>query len=273
MPWDPLNPPQITVNPNVLLADDASYNGTFYAYNASGGFFIEQGIKNVVFTPIENINQYDVTNTLQVKFDVRIFNEKLGLVKDSSNIGIIDTSYNSTLGSFPVNEVSLSGVEFALSMSRQNVLSLGRYRTLYSDFQLFLNRYFGYPEGFDSIFTIQSQIDINGGVFDASALMYLMTNKIKNADGEYVNAITGEIKINHVNALLRFAQLYNPFNNRTPEMSVGDGFLQDDLIFVPTGTSITLKVKLLSVDSSLNTVGPNANGLSYLNSIKNDYSS
>ena len=263
----PYDPPQLDISSNVINADNTQYIGNYYVYTADGGFFIEEGLPNVVMTPIEFLNKYDVTQALQVKFDVRVFNEKLGLMKDASNQeilrtndGILRTTYDPVIGHFPIDEISLTGVEFAVGMSTANVLSVGRYHRIYSDFQVFLNKYFGNRTGFTSLFTIQSQIDIHNGIFDASALMLLMKNKIKNEQGEYVHAINGEITIKKVNAMLRFAKIYNTFNNRESEdITIADGFLENDLIFVPTGTSITLKTSLLSVDPTnvpiLNTAG------------------
>jgi hypothetical protein len=108
-------------------------------------------------------------------------------------------------------------------------------------------------------------------VFDASALMYLMKNKTLNSDGEYVYGVSGEIQIYHANAFLRFANLYNPFNNRT-DTTIADGFLEDDLIFVPKGTTITMKVVISSTDTG-NNLSLNSVGQTYLSTITNDYSS
>ena len=195
------------------IINDSSYSGLFYAYGASGGFIIEKGVQTTTITPYENINKYDVTNSLQLTYDIRAFNKKLGLIKDSSNVGILDTSYNSTTGSFPYDQVTISAVEFALSVTPFNIISVGKYSTLYSDFQTLLNNYFGFPSGFTSLFDINSQISINGGVFDATAVVNIMNYHALNASGEYVKTMTGAITINYVNALLRFACLNNPFNN------------------------------------------------------------
>jgi hypothetical protein len=68
--------------------------------------------------------------------------------------------------------------------------------------RLDLNNYFGFPEGFNTLFTTTSQIDINGGIFDASAMVNIMHYSALNASGEYVNTMTGSITIEHINALL-----------------------------------------------------------------------
>ena len=208
---------------------------------------------------------------MQVEFDVRTFNQKIGLYKDASNIGIISTSYDPSANRFPTETIKLNAGEFVSGMNESQVISVGKYTTLYSDFQMFLNSYFGYPDGFSSLFTIKSQIDINGGIFDASALMNLMTYQVINASGEYVNTVTGEISILYVNALLRFANQYNPFNNRTSSQSdISNGFIDQDLIFVPTGTVVTLYVNIKNIDAFPNYIALTASGENYLQNITHD---
>ena len=72
----------------LFVNGDISFNGLFYAFAGSGGFKMEEGIKSITFLLYNELNQYDLTNTLQVKFDVRTFNNKLGIYKDASNINI-----------------------------------------------------------------------------------------------------------------------------------------------------------------------------------------
>lgn len=249
---------EITINP--IVPDGDTYEGLFYAYGASGGYVMEQGLATIKLMPYETINKYDVTQALQVKFDVRVFNEKLGLYKDGSNATILTTSYNYNTMSFPSNSISLSAPEFRLGVNvSADVISVGKYYTLYSDFQTLLNAYFGFPQGFTSIFSLDSQISINGGVFDASAMIHLMNYSALSASGEYVNTMTGDITIDHINGLLRYACSENPFNNRTSQVPA-DGFMANDLIYVPTGTTVTLVANFANSDSSSNyiTILPSA---------------
>ena len=269
-----LLPPSIVLNdPNPILPNDASYIGLFYAYEGSGGYVMEQGFEDIIVIPYEQINKYDLTQSLQVRYDVRTFNEKIGLFKDASNILIIDSSYDPVHNTFPVSEISLTASEFLLGMNPQQVIYVGKYHTLYSDFQTFLNEYFGYPQGFDSLFTIESQININGGVFDADALMNLMKYKALTASGEYVKTMTGTVTIQYVNALLRFANQYNPFNNRIAgTKDISGGFIEGDLIFIPTGTTVTLTTAVKNLDVMPNYIGLNASGDTHLDMITYDYS-
>jgi hypothetical protein len=69
----------------------------------------------------------------------------------------------------------------------------------------------------------------------------------QNASGEYVNPMTGTITINKVNDILRYAFQYNPFNNRETEtVSIENGFIENDLIYIPTGTTVTLVANILN---------------------------
>lgn len=247
-------------NPNTIISTDASYVGLYYAYEASGGFAMEKGVGNTIMFPYSQINQYDVTNSLQIKFDVRTFNEKIGLFKDSSNVGIENTTYNSSTDGFSINNITLSAEEFVSAVDVNEVISVGKYRTLYSDFQTLLNNYFGYPQGFNMLFTVSSQIVINNGIFDASAMVDILTYRALNASGEYVKTTTGSINILNTNSLLRYACEYNPFNNRTTQ-TVEDGFIENDLIYIPTGTTITLVANITNSDSSNNYIIPTTPGL------------
>lgn len=242
---------------NPIVPDGTPYAGEFYAYEASGGYVMEQGIQTIQLGPYETINKYDVTQAFQVKYDVREFNEKIRLYKDASNIEIIDSSYNPSTLSFPNDTVSLSASEFRLGISKSNILSVGQYSSLYVNFQTMLNTYFGIPQGFSSLFSLKSQVEINNGIFDASAMMHLMNYEALNASGEYVKTMSGSITIKHVNALLRFACQQNPFNNRTTQQPY-DGFMEHDLIYVPLGTQITLVASFVNTNPAVNYVAPTA---------------
>ena len=246
----------MSINP--IIINDASYIGLFYAYEASGGFIMEKGFANTIILPKEKINKYDVTNSLQIKYDVREFNKNIGLYKDASNETITLTSFFNNR--FPLDSITLTAGEFSSKIETSNILSVGFYKTLYSNFQSLVNNYFGFPEGFNGLFNVVSQTNINDGVFDASAVINLMRFSSQNASGEYVTTISGGITINNINSLFRFAALNNPFNNRQ-DKTIEDGFLENDLIYVPTGSTIKLVAKILNSDVSPNNIIPTTNGL------------
>ena len=116
------DPPVYSITPNIRdIPIDASMVGLYYAYEASGGYLIDQRLNDIVMIPYERINQYDITQAVQILFDVRTFNEKIRLFKDANNTGIIDSSHNPTLNSFPINDISLSSIEFLLGTTVENV--------------------------------------------------------------------------------------------------------------------------------------------------------
>jgi len=236
-----------------------SYNGAFYAMYAQGGYTIEQGLPTIKLAAQSPVARYDITNALQVKFDVRTFNKKLGLKKDASNINVVDTSYNYVINRFPNDTITLNASEFVNGMTKERVISLGTYSTLYSDFNQYVNTYFGYAGGFASLFASVSQYDYNQGVFDASAFINIINGKTVDASGAYVNNLTGSITLYNVNNMLSYAIDGNIFANRDPSngttasdindrsnYGVGDGFVAGDLIYIPQGTTITIK---LGIDS------------------------
>lgn len=247
-----------------------AFIGQFYAFLATGGFTIEQGFATVKLLKQNPLSKYDMTNALQVKYDVALFNKKLGIVKDASNQTVIDSSFISALDRFPNDIITITAEEFVQNMTPQQVISVGTYYSLYSDYVGYVSKYFGYSGGYASLFSQSSEFDINAGVFDASAFVNIITGKSPDPSGNYVNNLTGSISIYNINNLLRFAIDSNAFGNRDPvagttasdasnnsNYGLADGFVAGDIILVPNGTTITLK---LLVDPELygpiNNIGP-----------------
>lgn len=255
---------------NPYVPYDASYVGLFYAFEGLGGFDMEQGLQNITLIPIEQINKYDVTDSVQILYDVRLFNEKLGLYKDYQNINIISTSFDPLTLKFPYDSITITADEFVSNVDANEVLSVGKLQTLYSDFILYVNDYFGYSNGFSTLFNISSQIDINNGVFDSDAFIYIINGKTLDPNtGEYVNDLSGSVIINNINNLLNNVTYNDPFNNRGPNGNNGNGydiqygFIEGDLIFIPTGVTVTLNVDVNNNNITLNSLG--AAHLSQLN--------
>ena len=99
-------------NQNPIIGYDSSYVGLYYALTGNGGFQIEEGLKTITMLPVDQINQYDVTDSVQVTYDVRKLNEHLGLYKDSNNLTILSTSYDSTSGAFPSDSITINSTDF-----------------------------------------------------------------------------------------------------------------------------------------------------------------
>lgn len=254
---------------NPIIATDASYVGLYYALSATGGYKIEEGLKTITLLPVNQINQYDTTDSLQVRFDVRTFNQAIGLYKDASNQTILDTSFNESTFTFPTDIIELTANQFVLGMTENQVISVGKLKYVYQDFIEYVNNYFGFPNGFTTLFTLSSQIGINGGVFDANEFIKVIHGTTLNpSTGEYIKDLSGSITLNSVNQLLNFVNYSNSFNNRTTGVtSIKDGFIEGDIIFVPNGITITLNLDIISNSIGLNTLGSSL--LSQLNSSTN----
>ncbi len=225
------------------------YDGSICAFTASGGFTMEEGFEDISLNYNGIFERYDVTDAVQLLFDVKVFNEKLGLIKDSSNNEIIDTSFDFVNhGGFPNDSITIDANEFVTNMKENQVVSLGRYTTLYSEFSEYVRTYFGYYGGFASLFKRSSDFSINNDkLLDPSGFIQLINGYTNPLTGEYVSDLSGSIEISNINNLLRVATLRNIFNNRDPNgirYLPSDGFISGDVIFIPRGTDITLQVNI-----------------------------
>jgi len=261
----------VVLYPPVNKIQTGTYSGSFYAFTASGGYELEQQFETIKFVPFDAVNQYDMTGSIQVQYDVRTFNKKLGIVKDANNIVVIDSSYIFAENQYPIDSITISANEFVAGMKTTQVISVGKYSTMYSDFIAYVNTYFGYAGGFASLFSKSSLFEINKGIFDASSFLMLITGGISDGSGAYISNMTGSITISDINRTLRYAidanifgnrnpltgtTAYDPVNNRQANYGMADGFIAGDLIFIPGGTHVTLK---LNIDAEsflpLNNVG------------------
>jgi len=214
------------------------YKGNVYAFYAQGGYTIDQCFNTIKLIPESKIYTYDVTNAVQVRFDVRTFNEKIGLFKDALNQYVLLSSFDpvrdafttwtvnqapgwpsnptQNVANFPIlDSITITADEFVRGLDTNSVISVGTYATLYSDFNNYVNTYFGYSGGFSSLFSGASEFNINNGVFDASAFINII-NPYYTASGENVKPLTGSITIPNINSLLKYAINTNVFNNRSP---------------------------------------------------------
>jgi photosystem II stability/assembly factor-like uncharacterized protein len=220
------------------------YEGYFYSFNGTGGFIGESGAPALRYNLNAIFDKFDMTDSIQVLFDVKTFNRKIGLIKDASNQTIVDSSFNNTSGNFPNDSITVTANEFVSGMAENQVISVGRYISLYSDFSEYIRQYFSYG-GFASLFSGSTTYTINNGVFDPSAFIQAITGAETNSVGAYVNDLSGSITVNNINNLLRTACTTNVFGNRESG-EVTDGFLSGDLIFIPNGTQFKLNVDINS---------------------------
>lgn len=205
------NPPAYDSSGNPLLPELPLYQGLFYAFDASGGFHLAEGIAKVDLAAQSDLELFDLTNCVQVMMDVRLFNQKLGVMKDvSSNTAIlnrdgstnwmypyttINTSYDPKTQIFSdssgnqVDSVSIDALEFATDISHggtMSVLSVGVLATLYDDFDEYVKQYFGYAGGFASLFESAGTFEIGEG-FNEQKLFNLITDASHNGTWSVVN--------------------------------------------------------------------------------------
>jgi len=205
------NPPSYDTSGNPLLPELPLYQGLFYAFDASGGFHLAEGIAKVNLAAQSDLELFDLTNCVQVMMDVRLFNQKLGVMKDlSSNTAILNindstnwmypyttlnTSYSPKDQKFfdnsgnQVDSVSINALEFATDISHggvMSVLSVGVLATLYDDFDDYVKQYFGYAGGFASLFEAAGTFEIGEG-FNENKLFNLITDASHNGTWTTVN--------------------------------------------------------------------------------------
>ena len=230
------------INPNILPISGPLI-GIFYTITAQGGYHISQQFATIYLKTVNPINKYDITNALQVTLPASLFNTKLGTYTSLYNGAIFNRWQNDT--------ISLTASEFVSNIiNPSQIISLGTYTTLYSDFITYVNDYFSYAGGFNSLFASVSEFDYNNGIFDANAYISLIREPL---------AITGTITIYNVNNLLQYAVDTNVFGNRTgiTGNSIIYGFKPGDLILVPSGTTITLNLQIDLGSSNVPSYGLN----------------
>jgi hypothetical protein len=225
------------------------YTGTIYAFLGQGGFFIDKSFNQIRIAKENRIYKYDSTNAVQITFDVRAINRKLGIIKDASNQHVIQTQFDPLSNEHANDSIRITANEFVARINETNVTSIGGLSTLYNDYLNFVNSYFSFPDGFHTLLSTQSNTDINQGVFDSSIFINLIQPRDASA------SILGEITISGINGSLRYAVDSNTFGNRDPNSTgppfasdpvnphnfgLADGFLAGDLIFAPTGITIQL---------------------------------
>lgn len=222
-------------------AHDTVYTSEVYAFEATGGFTMERGFDTIKLAEQTAPVYVDVTDAVQIKMDVLTFNDKLG-------------PFDSITDSFANDEISLSSEELTAGVTADSqIISVGKYSTLYSDFQSYVASYFGLAGGFSSLFTAASEFAIDrvdpqtANVFNAASFIALLTASAQDPSGRYISDLSGSITISNIAKLLKYSVDGNVFGNRNPEdtnWGVENGFVAGDLIWVPAGTTITLKLAI-----------------------------
>lgn len=236
----------IDVSNEIQYVDGMIITENLIAIDATGGFTIDISLADIDLLTDNPIRDFDLTETLQLEFDVRIFNEKIGLIKDASNITILDSSFNSELNVFPNDSFTLTFEEFKDNLDSSQVISLGKFETIYSDFKQYINHCFYYNNLFPSLLKSSDATDISNGIFDSDQFIELINGQYVNEDGETVDNFSGSVQLDNINISLSYILHADPFENRVVSSdlsySKSDGFISGDLILVNPGIAIELKL-------------------------------
>ena len=255
-------PADLTDAPNDAAAVGV-YASTVYAFGATDGFVMERQFDDITLRPADTISRFDVTDAVQVTVDASVLNAKLGTFDDVSDSFLIDD--------VTTEAITFTSNDFRTALaSTEDVISVGSLSTLYSDFKSYVGVYFGFNGGFETLFAAASEFTIDSDdLFEADSLVALINGEAAGEDPAtpYTKVMTGSITISNITNLLRFAVDSNCFGNRVPSGSaatdatnfgVNNGFLANDLIWVPAGIEVTLK---LAIDAEsfnpINNRGPN----------------
>ena len=220
------------------IMTDSSYIDISYAIRAGGGFYMEQFFGEIPYigsigTDLTQI--YDLTNTLQIDYDVRIFNEKIGIFKDSSNNTIIDSTNSLIRDGFSGDNISISADDLLNHISDTQITSLGKYSTLYTDFIRKTNTYFGYADGFARIFDTSGTQDVLTTPFSTQDIVNILKQTVIDGSNNTVYKLSGVINIYQLTNLLSYMALNDPFSNRSGKTQF-DGFFAGDRIFAQSLT-------------------------------------
>lgn len=220
------------------------YGGEYYAIDTSGGFSMDQSLPKIPFGQNGPITRFDVTDALQIVFDVATFNERIGIIKDASNIETLSADLNER-GELLVDSVTISTGDFIDGINATSIISMGSLSTLYSDFNDTVKTYFGLPNGFASLFAAAANYNVNGGIFNATTFINLINGNTFDPSGSYISDLSGYFTVNSINSVLRYACVTDVLGNRpNGAYDISNGFLDGDLLFIPKGMTINLSVNI-----------------------------
>lgn len=257
----------MTYSINTVPIPGTLIDAVVYAFHATGGYDMEAGFATVTTLAQMDLSYCDVTDALQIEFPVSLFNDKLGTYHAETQAFIKDEVANDSIS------ISASDFKAALILGgKSQIVSVGAYASMYTNFQTYVTTYFGLPNGFASLFAKANESLELSGTNDQENLFNLFTapkndtsegavpgqasEMLDDISGNYIKDLSGNIVISDIVRLLRFAVDYNAFGNRVPigpdeangpmNWGVNDRFQPGDLIYVPTGTKITLDVDISS---------------------------
>jgi hypothetical protein len=241
------DPVDLTNAPNDAAAV-GPYGGPVYAFAATDGFVMERQFADIALRPADEIPRFDVVNSVQVTVAASVLNAKLG-------------TYDTVNDYFQIDEEETTSIEFTSNdfrtalASEEDVITVGSLVTLYSDFKTYVGTYFGFNGGFETLFAAATEFTIDEeDKFEKASLVALIAGTAADdTTHPYTKIMTGSITISNITKLLRYAVDSNCFGNRVPSgtdptdetnFGVNNGFLPNDLIWVPNGIKVTLRLAI-----------------------------
>lgn len=232
-------------------------------FAASGGFSTSKGFDTAIQRTETPIKLIDFTGAVEVYFDVRIFNNLIGIQKDVSNISIITNSYFDSVNDILLKDsLSIPAAAFVSGLNNKasNIVSVGKYSFFYQDFAQYVASYFslptpssnpvgqGTPHGFATLYSNDYDFYPNNGLFDGQAFIDILKPSALDSYGAYISPLAGTIELTGITSALRNAVTSNPFGNRDrvsgqtasdaldrSNYGVSDGFFAGDVIYISGG--------------------------------------
>lgn len=227
------------------------------AFDGSGGFVVNQSFP--LFTSVESIISHNLSDAVQIKYNVSDLNYKIGVVTDACG-NHLASRYNPVDGDLEIDSLEIDIVDFLNNLTPGNIIQVGKLSALYSDFVYSLETYFG-----GTITVGGTLFNVNNGIFDKDALIKLSNGHNFDIQGSIVSDLSGSAMVSNVNDKLQKAISTNPFGNRDENTRIRDGFQIGDIILIPDGFTISLSIDinpgpgntsgvdaLFAVDNSLN---------------------
>jgi photosystem II stability/assembly factor-like uncharacterized protein len=235
------------VSPN--LQSNGIYTGNCIAFESSGGFIIESVLPEIQIAPLHPLSQFDVTDAVQMKFSLRQLNDQLGIIKDDSNIAVLEIiDFDASNQVLQTDSVEIDAADFLNCVITQNILSVGKLSTIYSEFNQLVTQYFSQPNGLNTLFSYTNMMQVTNRPFDEAAFVNLLNGITFNIDGYYITDLSGSFQVFDVNNHLKYVCDTDIFNNRRDTSNniydVTYGFMEGDLIFIPNGITITMYVDI-----------------------------
>ena len=238
-------------NPDISnnLVDNSSnvlFDSSSNVIIGTGGFGVDINFQEVDFIDdlLALVADFDLTDALQIKFDVKVLNEKLGLYKNTSNTAITSTTFDETTGEFPSFSIEVDYGEFITVVSKYEIASLGSFEQIYSDFNYQVKRYFHFPN--DAIlFDFDSRDDMNSNKFTRDELIRKFYDITRDENGSVTRSFSGTFMIYDVNLILEKLNEDDPFSNRAVNnYTIRDGFVAGDKVLILPGMTIDMGVVL-----------------------------